>query len=447
VAIEVSQRNVLLLHDGELADVRALVEDVGARAIEAREPPGEEYEFAVVLASARHLREVHRVGRGSQVVRIAVLDHDARTLRALCRRAGVDLIVRRPVHPLAVRLLLLHALYRGPDRRARRVPVGMPVRFRMGLRSRPALLADLSTRGCQLVGCRAHTPGRRVTVYIPDDETGRRTFAVGGRIVRAVHRGETGFAVEFENVSERVRERLRAAVGCWSDGPAACNDPTIAAAWRRFAPAPTPADPPGEVEAPATCDPAAARPAVCAAEPASDSDPDMAAPLLAAAPAADAGCVPAGPDSEAAPCAAPGDADAEPTVDIVGRAGDDERRRAPRRHYEGRRVVALGDEAARVLIGRDVSPGGMRVAPNPALYVGQRLRVALYGSPGDLPLVLEAVVTRDDGERGLVLAFDRLGERSQRALEKLLAMLPVLDGGSASAAGVVVSEILETDAP
>jgi hypothetical protein len=89
----------------------------------------------------------------------------------------------------------------------------------------------------------------------------------------------------------------------------------------------------------------------------------------------------------------------------------------------------------------------MRVAPNPALYVGQRLRVALYGSPGDMPLVLDAAVTRDDGERGLVLAFDRLGERSQRALEKLLAMLPVLDGGSASAAGVVVSEILETDAP
>src|SRR5690606_29394194 len=108
VAIEVSQRNVLLLHDGELADVRALVEDLGVRAIEAREPPGEDYEFAVVLASARHLREVHRVGRGPQVVRIAVLDHDARTLRALCRRAGVDLIVRRPVHPLAVRLLLLH---------------------------------------------------------------------------------------------------------------------------------------------------------------------------------------------------------------------------------------------------------------------------------------------------------------------------------------------------
>ena len=46
-----------------------------------------------------------------------------------------------------------------------------------------------------------------------------------------------------------------------------------------------------------------------------------------------------------------------------------------------------------------------------------------------------------------MLAFDRLGERSQRALEKLLAVLPVLDGGSSPAAGVVVSEILETDAP
>ncbi|MEB2343586.1 MAG: PilZ domain-containing protein [Deltaproteobacteria bacterium] len=406
MAIDVSSRNVLLLHDGELAEVRALVEAVGARAIEAREPPGDEVEIAVVLATARHLRDVHRAGSGARVVRIAVLDHDARTLRALCRRAGVDLVLRRPVHPVAVRLLLLHALYRGPDRRARRVPVGVPVRFRVTLRSHPALLADLSTRGCQLVGCQPLAPGRRVTVYLPDPVTPSRSFTVAGRVVRAVRDGDPGFAVEFQGVSERVRERLRESVGAYSDGPAACDSREVAAAWRRFAPPPTPVDPPED------------EPGISSVAPAGWPVPDA-----ALAGSAGAGSAPAAP--------AP--------------AGADERRREPRRTYEGRRVVALDDEAARVLVGHDLSPGGMRVAPNPALFVGQRLRVALYGSPGETPLVLDVEVARDDGERGLVLGFGAVADATHRHLAKLLDALPILDTGRPSAPGLVVSEILDAE--
>jgi hypothetical protein len=402
VAIDMSSRNVLLLHDGELADVRALVEAVGARAIEAREPPAGDLDVSVVLSTARHLRDVHRAGVGSRVVRIAVLDHDARTLRALCRRAGVDLVVRRPVHPIAVRLLLLHALYRGPDRRARRVAVGVPVRFRTALRSRPALLADLSTRGCQLVGCKPLLPGRRVTVYLPDPAAPSRSFTVSGRVVRPVRGGESGFAVEFQGVSERVRDRLRESVGAYADGPAACSSREVAAAWRRFASSPTPVGPPEEEEGPT---------ALAAPE----AEPEVAGAALA-------------PAATAAPA-----------------AGDDERRREPRRHYEGRRVVALDEEAARVLVGHDLSPGGMRVAPNPALFVGQRLRVALYGSAGETPLVLDVEVTRDDGERGLVLRFATVADATRRQLDRLLDALPILDTGRSSAAGLVVSEILEAD--
>lgn len=406
MAIDVSSRNVLLLHDGELADVRALVESVGARAIEAREPPGDDLEISVVLATARHLRDVHRAGSGARVVRIAVLDHDARTLRALCRRAGVDLVVRRPVHPVAVRLLLLHALYRGPDRRARRVPVGVPVRFRATLRSRPALLADLSTRGCQLVACKPLAPGRRVTVYLPDPVAPSRSFTVAGRVVRPVRGGESGFAVEFQGVSERVRERLRESVGAYTDGPAACDSREVAAAWRRFAPAPTPVGPPED------------EPGIAPASPAGWSLPAGAAEGF-----------PNGCDADVA--SAP--------------AGDDERRREPRRTYEGRRVVALDDEAARVLVGHDLSPGGMRVAPNSALFVGQRLRVALYGSPGETPLVLEVEVARDDGARGLVLGFGTVPDATSRHLAKLLDALPILDTGRPSAPGLVVSEILDAE--
>lgn len=407
MGIDVSGRSVLLLHDGELADVRSLVEAIGARVLDAREGPPEGAEVDVVLATPRYLREVDRVARGAQVVRIAVLDHDARTLRALCRRAGVDLVVRRPVHPVAVRKLLLHALYRGPDRRARRVAVGVPVRFRTWLRSRPALLADLSVRGCQLVGCKALLPGRRVAVSIVDPGAPGRSFSVSGRVVRAVRGGESGFAMEFRGVSERVRARLREAVAVYGEGPAACSSAEVASAWRRFAPPPTPAEPP-------------------------DEERGAAAPGDALA-----GFAPAGAADLAEEAPPGGDDPREPT--------EDERRRAPRRLYEGRRVVALDEEAARVLVGHDLSAGGMRVAPNPALFVGQRLRVALYGSPGETPLVLEARVARDDGERGLVLRFGAIAESPRRYLDKLLDALPVLDGGRSPAPGLVVSEILEAE--
>src|SRR5690606_26864180 len=181
-----------------------------------------------------------------------------------------------------------------------------------------------------------------------------RSFTVRGRVVRSVREGETGFAVEFLNLSEKTRERLRLAVSAHADGPAACEGREVAAAWRRFAPPPTPVDPPEEtpVEVAGTA----------------PVEPPPAAEAADAAPAAPA----------------------------------DERRGSPRRTYGGRRIVALDEEAARVLVGQDLSPGGMRVAPNPALRVGQPLRIALYGSPGETPLVLSAEVARDDGERGLV---------------------------------------------
>jgi hypothetical protein len=87
----------------------------------------------------------------------------------------------------------------------------------------------------------------------------------------------------------------------------------------------------------------------------------------------------------------------------------------------------------------------MRVAPNPALFVAQALIVALYGSPGETPLVLYVEVARVDGERGLVLRFGPVAEHSRRYLDKLLDALPVLDTGRSPAPGLVVSEILEAE--
>lgn len=419
---DVSDRKVLLLHDGELEDLRALVEKLGAQVTEAHGSGSGDTDFDVVLATPRRLRDISRSSARPHAVRIAVLERDARTLRALCRRTGVDLVVLRPVHPTAVRLLLLHALYRGPDRRFRRVAVGVPVRFRSGFRSHSALLADLSTRGCQLVGCSPRAPGKHLKVSIPDPATPGRSFAVAGQVVRLVRGLDPGFAVEFRGVGARVREQLQAAVAAYADGPGPCDSRDAAAAWRQFSPPPTPAGPPDEQRS-------------AFADEARETSWDE--PLAS----------PSSAESDPALALDSGSFDRAADATGTGDAGsvDAERRRAARHRYEGRRVVALDEEAARVLLGHDLSLGGMRVAPNPALRVGQQLRVALYGSPGETPLVVATEVLRDDGERGLVLRFDGSDDGARRYLAKMLVSLPVLDGGRESAAGLVVSEIL--DAP
>jgi hypothetical protein len=121
---------------------------------------------------------------------------------------------------------------------------------------------------------------------------------------------------------------------------------------------------------------------------------------------------------------------------------DDDRRLALRREYAGRRVVALGEEAARVLIGRDLSVGGMRVERAPNLAVGQRFQIALHVAPGQTPLVLHAEVVRDDGMRGFAVRFRDVEESAARYLAKMVDSLPVLAGGE----GVVVSEIVHSGA-
>ena len=185
VDLDASDRTLLMLHDGELADVKTLAESIGVQVIEGV-ATGAVAEWDVLVTSARYAKSEHLTGARPNAVRIAVLDRNSRTLRTLLRRSGVDLVVRRPVHPAALRLLLVHALYRGPERRTRRVAVGAPVRFRLGLLKRDGTLADLSMRGCLLLSRHHVRVGQGVVVWVPDPATDGRSFALRGSVVRTV---------------------------------------------------------------------------------------------------------------------------------------------------------------------------------------------------------------------------------------------------------------------
>jgi hypothetical protein len=353
----------LLLHDGELADVRGLLGELGVEVFEARRPDGADLAQAWdVLVTTPRLVPPFEAGRGpGGRTRIAVLPEESRALSARLRRGDVDFVVRRPVHPDALRLLLLGALYRGPEkRRAPRVCVGAPVKVRVGLRRHPALLTDLSTDGCRLRTPLQLRRGQRLTLHLPPAVTGGRALALGGEVMRAAACGESGHDVAVAlRVPRRAEARLAEALSRHAVGPG----------------------------------------------------------VLASAPAA-----PPRPAPRAA-----------------------RERRLDLRRAFARRVIALGEEAARVLIGSDLSAGGMRVEPGPELRVGERLRIALPVPNQRVPAVIAAEVVRDEGPRGYVLRFRALGGRERERLEKLFAELPALSrpAEASRGRGLFVSRIVE----
>src|SRR4030095_4645426 len=103
--------SVLIVDDGELGDVRRLLDELGV--------------------AYRHLRggAVPTPLAAPQ----ALLVSTAR--RAALRRQGYDFLVRPPVHRESLRLLLLRTLYTGEERRRdARVSVGSEVSLRRGMR-------------------------------------------------------------------------------------------------------------------------------------------------------------------------------------------------------------------------------------------------------------------------------------------------------------------------
>jgi hypothetical protein len=333
---------LLVSHDGELADICRLLGELGCPFTERRGPlaptdAGRAWDLVVATPARVQRLEPLLARRETRCIAVAEgSGSKGATLRLF--RAGVDLVIRRPVHPATLRLVLIHALYEGPERRRdARVGVGLPVRYRTGWLPRRGLLQELSLRGAGLLLPRRLQPGRPVTVSIPG-ESGPLDLA--GEVVRC--RPEREFpgswlvGVAFERAPGAASAGLRQLLRRYSVGPGVL---------------------PGSL-----------------------------------APAREPEGI--------------------------------ERRVAERRPYE-RRVIALGDGGARVLLGRDLSLGGMRVEAREGLRPGQQFRVALHALPGEVPLVIDAETVRDDG-CGLALRFRNVSDAARLHLAKLVDQLPAL---------------------
>jgi len=411
---------VLLLDDGELDDVQEILDDlriaygrVRGGAIARNTPPP----TRLLISTPRRIDAVRTPPRGDAggdgLTRIVVVNEDSTTLRAKLREIGFDYLVRRPVHPEALRLLLLHCLYTGDERRREpRVPVGFEISFRTGLLPRRAMLADLSSRGCRLLSRFALEPGKRITLQIPQALGSSEALTLRGRIIRMSLDEDLGpdgpysAGVMFEEVSAEVRQELEWLLEERAQGPAMLQPAA------------------GDLGEAALPDPELA-----------GDDPRRAVDLEVD--------VRVDPEPEARRAAA--EPKAKPKQAAKARPAR-ERRRKKRGAYD-KKVPAFGTRALRVLVARDLSQGGMRVERFSGLEVGDRLHLAIYGAADQEPFLVWATVTRDDGAEGMALVFDEVHPQIAEQLEKVVADLPAVESlhhDEAHAMGTVVTEILES---
>jgi hypothetical protein len=385
--------SVLLLHDGELEDVRELLDELGADylnlrggAIPERVDPPEKLFIATSRRAMMAGEWSPSRGAPPQPFKIGIVSEDSNTLRSMLRRIGFDLLIRRPVHPYALRLLILRALYSGTERRREsRVPVGYEISYRSGVRRRRATLVELTSRGCRLLSEHPIKVGCRLTLDVASEITGSRSMQLRAKVIRSApgdHEAgpqQQAIALRFEKLSDRNRRRLAEVLKQRASGP----------------------------------------------------------PVLSKAMARASGAV------TTAPAAAPGGG----RTPIAAAGSPEDRRKNPRAAFE-HSVRALDEEADLVLMGRDLSVGGMRIEPHRDLEIGAMLRLAIYGAPTEEPFVVRARVVRNDGDDGVGLRFEQIASGVAARLESLVASLPSVEslhGGETDALGSVVSQILERE--
>lgn len=359
-----SNRKVLLLHDGELRDVRQVIEGLGAQ-VSDNVGPDAPARWDLAIATPRYLQAISSVSGDSHFRRIAFVDDESKTLRTLIRRTGVQIVVRRPVHPAALRLLIVHCLYRGPERRKPRIASGEQVSFLYPFKRGKGVIAELSAEGCRLLVDEALEEGTYLLLQLPDPEGKGSPFAVPAKVLRlGAGEGPAAYAtgVKFFWLTPGTKKRIQTAMEYYQRSPAKLP--------KDF-------------------------------------------PL-------GSGTVKTDESSTSA----------------------DNRRREPRIAYE-QRVMAHDQEASRILIGRDLSVGGLRVGPHPELQIGKTMRVAIHLGDGEEPANLRARVLRDDGARGVALRFVDVPMSVTEQLHKVVHGTPRIEATSEDGEEeIVLTEIL-----
>jgi hypothetical protein len=456
------ERAVLLQHGRELAEFSDLLSELAMPVDECTTgfPPRELLAGArIVIASGKRLLESGTPNLGLWPRTIAVIDDSSRTLVNHLNRIGVAMVIRRPIHPRALRLLLLHEIYHGPERRVRRrVLIGHPIRISSGLFRPHATLLELSPTDARIELVNAPKVGSKIRILLGKELTKNKPVKLHAKIIRSTQasnnndRDESEIAVAILD-AKRHAKTIKAVLDRFALSPAKwkTKQPHTEPKSQRTASAPRVevADNGISRSLPPTRTPSIR----------SEVEPEIDAPstdgntahegMVSSSRIGTVTIDPAIPDG--IDCLSTDPASNDIADEPPKNSDDSDERRCDVRIPYDQRVVALGEEAARVLVGRDLCAGGMRIAATSSVAVGDVLRVALHGGTQSEPLVVLASALRDDGDDGLVLTFDDLSETQREQLDKIIAGgLPVhanndaLEDAAAMGEAIVVAEVLET---
>ncbi len=106
-------------------------------------------------------------------------------------------------------------------------------------------------------------------------------------------------------------------------------------------------------------------------------------------------------------------------------------------------ILANDTQGSRVLLGCDLSAGGMRVQSDATLAVGDELKNAINARVGLPSVMVKAIVARADRDGSFGLRFDQVTDANAARLEQLVAALPPLADTHQAKPGVVVSQVLD----
>jgi len=445
-----SNRAVVIQSGGELSEFVDLLRDL-AVPVDTREArtmphPDDLEETSVVVVSGRRLVETSTPNLSLWPRTIAVVDDSSRTLISHLNRLGASLIIRRPIHRRTLRLLLLHEIYRGPERRnRRRTLIGHPIKTGSGLFKHDATLLELSPTGARIEVPGIPKVGSMLKLLLGKELTLGKPLKLDVKVIRCLRPSgksdrkgaEIGVALLDPR---RDAQAIKALLDRFAKGPAPWKGKQTA----RPAAPPVPA---ATQVTPVETKVEAAPPRKLNVEETGETT-NSASPMRRLPPSHVI-------RHEARPRQA--------TDHSVGSAGDpadtthakrddqsrSERRQAPRVPYD-QRVVALDEEAARVIVGRELSQGGMRVESSNGISVGDTLRLALHCGTAHQPLIVLAQATREDEDGSTVLSFVRLSESQRDAMERIIetacpihAQVEHESDEAVGAASIVVGEMLE----
>jgi hypothetical protein len=405
---------MLLLDDGELDAVCALLEHLGLPYTRLRgSEVGDEIEppESLLIVTPRHASKVRCKSPDGALPgrpnRIVAIDEDSPALRRQLRNMGFSTLVRLPASDQVWRLLVQRALYQGDERRREtRLPVGAQISLTQQDEAVPAteparsaLLADISNRGCHVVADEPFALKARIFFTLSPEATGSKAVELSGSIIRTgpwdAHTDTPRFsaAVAFD---PDMPDASRVVLACMLNA---------------------------RIRGPKSLAPQLSQEL---------SLPSCASPVLPGLKL----------DDETDPAIAT-QFEIELSTTSTQEFNPDNQRKNRRVDYQ-QRIEAATTNNEMILLGRDLSSGGMRVERFADAKLGAHLELALYGLADSTPLVVDAEVVRDDGERGIALRFLSLPRGVAAELENFITCLPAvesLEDGEELGIGSVLTQV------